>query len=184
MNIYKPLVSDGYELCQPVDGDDFETIKDQVNGEPRGQTWSPIPMRRILQDEGRRLEPSDSPWLGWHAPIFTRNAVDRIGNKLCKYGELLPLECPEGELFVFNTTRVVDAVDIERSSVSRFSDGRIMMIYRYEFDHRVVEGLDVFKVPNKRTSPTFFSERMVEVWRQSGLVGLDFKLVWSNSTVM
>ncbi len=49
-------------------------------------------------------------------------------------GELLPLDCEEGDYFIFNVTRVVDALDESDSDLVKFPDGkRIMEVKRFVF---------------------------------------------------
>jgi hypothetical protein len=128
-SVYVPLSLDEFELCQPVRQVDFETINLQINGEPRHETWRPIAMQLIHEDEGKNLLPSDSPWFGSDALIFRLAAIDALGAELRKYGELLPVACTEAELLIFNPTRVVDALGEKASSLVRFSSGRIRFCY-------------------------------------------------------
>ena len=81
---------------------------------------------------------------------------------------------------MYNPTRVIDALDETVSSVQRFTGGRIMMIQRHVFRVAVIGGIDVFKSPNLRVSPTFLSHRFVDRWNASGLKGLEFKQVWAS----
>lgn len=45
--IYTALGLDGYELCQPVDKEDYERIDTEITGVPRQAGWKPIPVRLI-----------------------------------------------------------------------------------------------------------------------------------------
>jgi uncharacterized protein DUF1629 len=177
-SVYVPYPSEGFELCQPLKQEDFETINVRVNGEHRKETWHPIAMQLIREDEGERLAPSDSPWLGSHALVFKRATLDALGAELRKHGELLPLLCSEEELVVFNPTRILDALDQKRSSVQRFNSGRIMRVSRYAFRPEAIEGVEVFKIPDLRVSPTFVSSRIVRLWTDARLKGLEFKRIW------
>jgi hypothetical protein len=58
--IYEPTYRPGYELCHPVDMDDFETIRVLLNGVVRGATWTPLRMEIIREHEGKKLSESDS----------------------------------------------------------------------------------------------------------------------------
>lgn len=177
--IYKALGLDGFELCHPVSKDDFVTIDAAIDGTPRRLGWRPISMQLVHEDEGKELVTSDSPWLGNNALIFRTSAVQALGGILGEYGELLPLKCPEAELWVYNPTRVLDALDEEASSITRFSSGKIMMIRRHVFREAVVAKNDIFKIPNLRSSSTYLSHRFVDLWKSSGLRGLEFNLVWA-----
>lgn len=180
MEIYTPLGLDGFELCHPVSQDDFERINVEVNGTPRRPRWKPIPVQLVRNDEGRKLVKSDSPWLGSHALIFRAEVVDSIGSVLSECGELLPLTCLETDLWIYNPTRVVEALDEAASSVLRFNDGRIMLIQQHVFREDVIRDVEIFKIPNLRVSPTFVSQRFVDRWNESGLKGLEFKRVWTS----
>lgn len=173
--IYQVVSKDGYEFCHPVNQDDFERINAEINGRPLQAKWKPIHMQLIRQNEGKILLASDSPWLGSHALIFRQRAIDVLGSLLGQYGELLPLDCEEAELSMFNVVRVVDGLDENASNVMRFSDGRVMMVTRYVFDPEVIEGVDIFKIPTLRVSPTFVSQRFCDLWRKAKLKGLDFR---------
>lgn len=177
--VYQPLGAEGFELCHPTRGEDFETFNQQINGTTRRTTWQAITVRLIHVDEGKQLAISDSPWLGSHALIFRREAIEKLGALLEPHGEFLPLRCPDAELLVFNPTRVLDALDEQASQLTRFSGGRIMSVARYAFIATAIADADIFKIPNLRVSPTFLSERIVQAWRLAGLRGLEFKRIWS-----
>lgn len=177
--IYTPLGMDGYELCHPVSQGDFERINALINGDHRQDSWDPIQVSTIREDEGRDLIPSDSPWLGSHALIFNSRADGALGPLLRRYGEMLPVSCLEADLWIYNPTNVIDALNEATSSVLRFADNRIMMIERYAFSPDVVADNDVFKIPSLRVSPTFVSHRFVDLWKASRLTGLEFKRVWA-----
>ena len=179
MKVHTALGRSGYEFCYPIDKTDFDTINEQVNGTARQSTWRPIPMRLIREDNGERLLASDSPWLGEGALIFRPNAVKALGPLLRDQGELLPLACNGAELFMYNPTHVIDALDEEASTVTRFKSGRIMMIQRYVFRADVIGELDTFKIPI-RVSPTFLSQRFVDRWEASDLQGLQFTPLWAQ----
>ncbi len=178
--VYLPLSAEGFELCHPLNENDFETLNVQIDGTTRRKSWSLVQMRLVTEDEGKLLLKSDSPWLGSHALIFRKSAIKNLETLLAEHGELLPVSCPDAELAIFNPTRVIDALDEAASSVLRFSNGRIMRITHYVFRPNAVTGTDIFKIPNLRVSPTFVGDRFVRFWRSSGLTGLKFKKVWSS----
>ncbi|XDD51447.1 DUF1629 domain-containing protein [Leptospira sp. WS92.C1] len=177
---YLPFSLEGYELCHPVEPFDFENLILQVNGIPRATAWRPIDAKVIHKDEGRKLSESDAPWLGSHALILRQRAVDVMRGLLDEFGELLPLSCAEAKLYIYNPTRVLDALDVDASSVLRFSDGQLMTVNRYSFKTEVINGVHAFKISDLRASPTFVSEVFVQTWNSAGLRGLDFKKVWSE----
>lgn len=178
--IYSPLAAEGFELCHPKAEEDFERINVEINGESRCGTWRSIPMHLVRQDEGRKLLRSDAPWLGSHALILREGAAAKLQPMLEDHGELLALSCSGADLVLFNPTRIVDALDQRASSVLRFGGGRIMRISQYVFKGERLSGIDIFKIPDLRVSPTFVTNRFVEAWQHAGLEGLEFKEIWKG----
>ena len=178
MKIFEPSSPRNYELCHPVKPEDFERINTLINGTHRFDSWNPIPMEIIREDEGRRLLESDSPWLGSDALIFTLRAVDALGSFLQEHGELLPLLCSDADIMIYNPTRLLDALD-EGASTGLRVDGRIIWIKRHMFRPDVIKGNDIFKIKTLRVSPTFVSQRFVDLWNSAGLKGLEFKQIWA-----
>jgi hypothetical protein len=177
MKIFRLLPTDGYELCHPVTQDGFEIFNKVINGLSRAVDWRPLPVKIIQEDQGIALLKSDAPWLGSHALIFRKMALDSLGALLREFGELLPLECDSDDLVVFNPTSVLDAVNEDASSIMRFNNGRIMHISRYVFFPEIAYSADIFKISNLRVSPTFVSQRFVAKWESAGLRGLEFREV-------
>lgn len=180
MKVFTPLGSDGFELCHPVNPDDFESLNVLVDGTPRTADWSPPPMHLIREDQGKVLVESDSPWLGSHALVFRSEAATALRDMLLNNGEVLPLLCGGDNLAVFNPRVVDGALDLNASTVLRFGSGRIMRIVKYVFDKRVVAGVDAFKIPDLRVSPTFVTDRFVCAWNSAGFRGMEFRLVWDG----
>jgi hypothetical protein len=175
--IYKPMVGEGFEWVNCVNGDDYEIFL-SFDGSPRQEHWTPVKARRVRMDERSACYPSDFPWLGTDALVMRRKAVDALRDLLEANGEILPLEDEGGaELFVLNA-RVLDALDEQRSEIVRFpSSDRIMRIKSVAFQESVVRGADIFRLP-LRASSTYVSERFIEAVAKAGLVGLEFNNVW------
>ena len=178
MMIFEPLVAEGFEWVNACDDRDYEVFL-SFDGEPRASAWKPIKVRRVRADERHAFEPSDFPWLGSHALVMRRTAVEALLEILEAHGEILPLATDDGvALFVFNA-RVVDALDEARSSLVRFpGTHRIMRIEKVAFVEAAVRDLDIFRLPN-RAGPTYVSERFVDRVEAAGLRGLQFEKVWS-----
>lgn len=178
MPIYIPSSVEGFELCQPVNSDDFEKINSLVNGVERLSLWEPLPMKIVHEDEGCVLVKSHSPWLGSHALIFRREVITALGELLGSYGELLPLSCNNDDLMMFNPVKVLDSsIDESRSSIVRFSNGRVMRINRYVFLENKIKNVHIFKIGELRVSPTFFSQHFVDLWVANGFKGIKFSQV-------
>lgn len=177
--IYEPLVAEGYEWVNCCDDADYEIFW-SFDGSPRTPGWRPVKVRRVRADERQAFNPSDFPWLGAHALVMRRKPVEALHEILKASGEILPLATDDGtELFVLNVTRVLDAIDEQRSEILRFpGSGRIMRIKSVAFLAPIVRGADIFRLPH-RASSTYVSDRFVKAVQDAGLEGLEFKQVWA-----
>lgn len=179
--IYIPLRHDGYQFCHPINTDDFAVINNIVNGMQRKRNWLPVKMHIINKDQGRDLLESDSPWFESNALIFNKTAIELLEPLLLEHGELLPIQCRNAVLSIYNPTNILMALDEELSTALRFSSGKIMAFKKYVFREEVVKGSVIFKIPNIRVSPTFVDQHFVDQWQLNRLRGLDFIKIWSSS---
>lgn len=182
VRVYVPLGVESGELAHPINPDGFEDVVLHVNGVERASAWRVPKFRLISRDQGVNLVPVDMPWLGSHALLLKHRAMDALGPSLSPFGELLPVPCST-KLWLFNPTRVIDALDQDASKVVRFSSGRLMHVDSYAFRLPCVATASVFKIPDFRASPTFFSQEMVQTIQDLGITGLDFNLVWESLDV-
>jgi hypothetical protein len=175
VRVYVPQPEEGFELCHPIIPADFENLVRLINGQPRADSWTPIPVEIIREDEGEPLKRAGSPWLGPHALILREDAAAAVSRPLARWGEFLPLRCSEAPLVVYNPTHVLDALDERKSDVRRFSNGRVMMVKRYVFREGAIGKESAFKIPNLRSSPTFFVDTAVQAWTAAGIRGVRFE---------
>lgn len=183
--VFKCAPPEGFEVVLPVDSSDFAVV-DSVSTRRVGDGWRPIVVEVVkVEDSGPRsglsLEPADLPWWGSHVLVLSERAVGLLGAELRRWGELLPLECDGKELWLFNCLTVVDALDEDKCELKRFDSGRIMRVKRHAFFAERLAGVGVFKLPQFRVSPLFATADFVAQFRQSGLNGSEFGLVWSSS---
>lgn len=177
MNVLQPIVAEGYEWahCATVDGTEaLVTMTGSL-----AASWVPIEVRRVTRDGKKRFKPSHFPWLGDHALILEKVAVDALEDLLSADAEVLPLSAEGAALFVLNV-RVVDALDESSSKIVRFpGSGRIMDIEQASFIRSRIELLNLFRLPH-RGSPVYVSQHFVDRVRSAGLRGLHFEKVWSG----
>jgi hypothetical protein len=137
--------------------------------------WIP-PLMEVYREE--RFY-SDFPWLGGHAPCMRQSAVDALAPSLLKHGQLLPVISGE-DIWLFNTTTVLDALDRDRSRIVCFEDGSILAIERHVFDGSRIGTAEVFKLP-MRASAVYVTDGFVHRVRRAGLRGVSFRAVWSSA---
>lgn len=172
--IFEPIVKKDFEWINAIRDEDYEVFL-KLDGTSVLKNWVPVKVRRVAADKRQKAKESDFPWLGSHALILRQKAVSALNDILIRNGELLPLIDETGiELFVFNAN-VVDALDLSKSSVLKFPyTDRIMRVMKYAFLPDRIAEKDIFRLPF-RSSPTFVSERFIEVYKAQGLVGLEFE---------
>jgi hypothetical protein len=176
LKVYKPSPVEGYEWLQPVSDSDYDTLT--FDGSPRAASWRPVRVTRLKQwEDGSRLLPSDFPVDAGFA--ISRAAKEQLGSCLEEAGELLPLDCSDGDFWTLNVTRLVDALDETGSKMLRASDsGSILLIHRYRF-HTERLGSEIFKLSQTPRGLIYFTDAFVNRVKATTLKGLDFKLVWA-----
>jgi Immunity protein family (Imm11) len=178
--IYVPAVQEGYEWVLPVDEADHEVFHG-LEGTLRRAGWRPVPICRLTTTRtGAPRAESDQPWLSSHVLVLRDKAVAALGDMLSDHGELLPLSCPDTELWVFNALRLVDALDEGRSTLVRFAGGRIADIQRHVFHPDRVAGVEIFKLPQMPRGWLYLSADFVDRVQSAGLRGVGFDLVWTE----
>lgn len=171
--IFKPSGQQDAELCHPVgDHTSFELIG-LLDGSPRLANWRPVEFKIVKENGRRKLHAVDAPWYGNDTLIFKPTVIRALGEYLQRYGEFLPLICKDVEVVLYNPTRVIDALDDEKSDIARFDSGRIMAIDKHVFRPDKIADFDVFKLP-MRGSATYVNQRFADRWASHGLTGLDF----------
>ena len=152
----------------------------QFDGTPISH-WVPISVETDNENSCVKLG-SDFPSLIGHIPIFSQRAADALKHILEPNGQLLPLDYNKGKYYAFNVTKLIDALDIERSDIVRFSTGRIMDIIRYEFiANKLDKDLTIFKLLPTPTLRVFVTDTFAQLINSNGLTGFDLKPVWSTS---
>jgi len=178
MNVYK-LDADvnRYRGIYYTNKDDMIEFHERFNGIPMKNSWTSKEQFAFVP---RRLRRSDTPGLSTHIPVFNSKAVEILGDLLKPNGELLPITCDGERLYVFNVTRVVDALDEASSEVERFGSGRIMDVVKFSFFQERLQGVTVFKVPQLVLMDVFVTDPFVERVEAVKLKGFKFRLVWSS----
>jgi hypothetical protein len=150
-----------------------------LSGLPAAEHWTAPSVATLELDfDGRTLPISDFPVFTTSA-AFSKRAVDVLLDLLIENGEILPLECDEGDFFVYNVTQVLDALDEGASELRRFGRGgrgRVKQIVRHEFvPDRVTAS--IFRIPQKPLR-VYVTQQFVDRVEGAGLTGFSFSQVW------
>ena len=178
--IYRPSVPENYEWALPADDVDNEAIWTLAGRRP-GQAWDPIRMTllKVDSDHGSPYRRADLPWLGSHTLVLRDQAIDRVGEILRPYGELLPLLCDDARLTLFSAPPVAGVLDENRSEVVRFSTGGIMSIRRHAFRLSALEETMAFKLVEMPRGNLYLTDRLVDAILATGMTaGTEFVPVY------
>jgi hypothetical protein len=113
-------------------------------GESKAESWK-VPDARWERESGRPLPDFE---LLVDIPVFTVDAYEALRPVLDGRGEELGLNVTDKppDALAFNVTRVIDALDEERSEIKRFSSGRVMRVVRPVFVAERIAGETIFRV--------------------------------------
>lgn len=158
---------------EPVD--DFHPIDaDSIKWKPRNLStnWKPQPV------DGPVNLFNDYPCLELATPVFSKRAVEALGDILTRNGELLPLRTTKGEYFAFNLKTIRNALDLRKSILRRTSPERTAISIDYfSFNTKNLIDTTIFRVPensNIKLVTDIFKERV----ESSCLNGFNFIPVW------
>jgi hypothetical protein len=126
----------------------------------------------------------DMPHMAGAIPVFTLKAVRALSDFLEPNGELIKIRCQKDTLFLYNATRIVDALDEENSLLVRFRDGSMFPLDPYVFYEDRLTGMTIFKLPQWRLGPPYVTDPFVQRVIERGLKGFWFRLVWSTEEVL
>lgn len=174
---------DRYEVLSYSNPQDSTRIHDWFCGKPIGKRWVPLRVE-ILRDKEHKDRPSsDFPGFGAGRPTFSDRAVEILRDFLEDNGEIFPLDCEDRNYYVFNVTRMVDALDEENSDVERFSSGRIMEVNRFAFYPDKVRDLSIFKIPQFPIGDVYVTDSFTNRVKSANLTGFAFDLLWDSENI-
>jgi hypothetical protein len=147
--------------------------------------WVPPIFELVSRDEFRSYLPkSDFPAYLPSTIMLSNRPVERLRNLVSTCGEVLPIHLSNDRdlVYLFNVTRVINAVDMSRSEFLRFPSGGIMKYERLVFDHKMIPDEAVFfKTPQLGPiSEIFANDLAVAAVKRAGLTGYEFRLAWTN----
>jgi hypothetical protein len=175
--------ADRYENLTVAEGADVSALLDRFDGRPMRASWSPLEVDVIRDVRHAGRPASDFPLLFGPVPVLSERAVRALGDLLDGAGELLPLGGDGDGYHALNVTRVIDALDEQRSGVKRFrSSGRVMRVLRYAFRSQEIGDAAIFKIPQTVKSEVYVTDRFAAAVRRDELTGLAWdRLLWSES---
>jgi hypothetical protein len=181
--VFEPRVPGGFQWILPDNDADFDQLHDLATPGMVSHAPGSLTMHLMKEDDdnlGVPLRHANMPWLGRDALVLSLDLLTSLGSQVQRWGEFLPLECPDGPFFLLRAMVVADALDWDASEVVRFpSSGRVMLLTRPVFHAREVPDRP-FKVAGLERGTLFLPGEVVAALRASGATGTRFIQVWSN----
>jgi hypothetical protein len=148
-----------------------------------GSTWKPIRVSYLMFDSnGQERLAVDMPGGGLSCLVLNKRAKSALEPFLKQYGELLVLQCDTEPLWMLNVTKVVDALDHDKSDITEKHKypRETPLLYRPVFIEDRLRGIDIFRLPYRNIATTYFSENFVALVNAKKITGLAARLVWSS----
>ena len=136
--------------------------------------WKPMPV------VGRVNPFNDYPCLELIQPVFSRRAVDALGDMLVSNGDLLPLNTKVGEYYLFVVQTKIDALNVRKSRFTRCrkdETARALGIDFFDFHEPMLDSATIFRIP-EQPNYTLVTDRFKDRVEQAGLNGFEFAKVW------
>ena len=168
-----------YETLWPVPEMKMEIEEKQTfDGRTKISNWKTIETTRL--NSSKPLPMGDVADFYSLFPAFDDKALGGLGDLMEGAIEVLPLVF-EGTLWHgIYTTRVLDAIDIDKSECVLFSSGKIMRFEKYVFKSEVVAGAHIFKIPEDPLFNQLVSDEYKTRAEEAGLTGFRFLLAWDS----
>jgi Immunity protein family (Imm11) len=166
-----------YRGIHYINEEDVVAFNRRFDGRSIKRKWSG---REKFAFVPRRMPKGDTPGLSSHIPVFSSKALTILGDFLKASGEVLQISCDAEKYFLFNVTRLVDALDEAKCELQLFNDGGIMDIVRYSFLKEKLIDVVIFKLPQDPLGWVYTTDPFVDRVQAAGLKGFKFRLVWSS----
>ena len=184
MNVYRLWANvNNYRILLPVAGRVIDHYR-CFNGMPLEDPSEALPVMFELENADTPV--GDFPGLTSHIPVFSRRGAEVLGGWVSASGDLVSLRCRDcDDAYVgLNVTRLVDALDEDRSRVKRFRSGRIMRILRHTFVAEKLRDAAIFKIPETAVQDVYVRYPFVAAVVDSGLRGFVFELLWTDASFL
>jgi hypothetical protein len=146
-----------------------------------------FPVKTLMRsvDEENPDKPTADCFLlyGIGTPIFRQSAKESLEDLLQSAGIFYPCETTEGRYFALKVTRLIDALDYERSDIQFSYSMRDKKKYprtvrRYFFDMSKVGSAAIFKLPEFPLTDVYVTDLFRDRYLQAGFTGLIFDKVF------
>lgn len=141
--------------------------------------WSPFDVTIVDRDEKNQpLLKADILSVRLNSTFIMNNkAMLALKDILCCYGSMLEVKSNDVSLWMYYVSNFVDALDTKKSDIFCSENGTILMIRRHVFMDEAISRHQIFKIPNMRLSPIFFTKDIIDIVEEKKIRGFGFKKV-------
>jgi len=183
VDVYRIFDTGKREFLFPLDEGVGEVLTALSGLDPATPLPPELPVRLMSRDDlGRQLE-TDFPWIQGNIPVYSPRAFETLAPLLTQYGRPIKLtDHDAGREFVgLHVAHALDALDYERSEITRFSSGRIMTIDRHVFRPESIGDILLFRLKDvSRAGWTYVTDAYVRTVEDAGLQSPEFDLLWAD----
>ena len=172
---YRPDADKFAGIGAPM-ADNERVVDIHFDDTPLTCSWRTVQFHGFGND--REMENGDFPSLSnyWSIPVFSQRAWDVLHRRIECCWEALPIVHPSGNPFyIIHVMETIDCVNIGRSEVARYSDGRVMEVERYCLQLEKIKDKHVFKLPLKSGTNLLVDDVFREAVEKNALRGLLFR---------
>ena len=155
--------------------DDERIVNVHYTDTPLADQW----VAPVAHDFEDNPEPEgDFPSLSnfWRIPVMSQRAWDALHSLIGNCCEVLPITYSSNNLYsIIHVMKTVDCLDCAKSELIRnATTGRVSRIYRYSFNHNMMYGNHIFKLPLESGAELIVDDEFRRNVEASGLKGLRF----------
>lgn len=148
---------------------DFVTSFDGTKLSPK---WSALPVKFLYKSRKK----GDCPSLQI-VPFFSEKAIKALKQVMGDNVEYLPVTGEALKFTIVNVIKVIDALDMEKSDLEYFDDGRIFNYTKLVLDSNKLSTNNIFKLVEFPRTDIIVSDKFKQIVEESGLKGFAFKKV-------
>lgn len=172
-----------YDMLIPVAAEKAFVLYKTFDGHSQINSWTPLKVIVLQEEEQTKKLQGDFPALTSNIPVFSEYASQVLNDILANNGEILPLDCGNKDAiyYAYNVTKVVDALDLEKSEIKYFKDStKVMRIVHYAFKPEKLHNVYIFRLPQMPLMYVFVTDDFVDVVTRNKLTGFAFEQVWPD----